>query len=125
MWVIGPGTLGIGAFVAVRARSRPALVCLGYAALFMGVFIATGAAYAKWFPWYFMPPLIPLAALQADGIGRTIGRFGSSAGRILMTFVVCWIMAMTLILSQDARVAETIANKRERSIRRSDPLAQP
>jgi hypothetical protein len=45
-----------------------------WAGVYVALFVGSGRAYATNFPWYFAPPLLPLAVLAAIGTAPLLGR---------------------------------------------------
>lgn len=97
----------------------------------VGALVLSGSAYARNFPWYFVPMLGPVALLGVIGLEAAAGRIGTRVRRWLPELG----MALVLVpiagwaLPRDQAHLEAYADRREhvyeRTARRLDDLLPP
>jgi hypothetical protein len=114
----------VGLWCMVRRRAAGVMPIVAFTALYATVFVGSGSAYARNFPWYFAPVLpaaylvtgIGCAQLWAAARGRVrwLARVGQGpiAGIVL---AVAWVTAMTFgPISRDVRTLTLVNGERER-----------
>ncbi len=80
-------------------RNRLAPV-LGWAGVYVGLFVAVGRGYAINFPWYFAPPLLALMLLAGAGLAPGLRRFEARADRFTK-----WLAPVGAVVGVAALVA--------------------
>jgi hypothetical protein len=71
--ILAPVAVFVGARTVLRERRAQLLAPIAFALVYAGAYVASGREYAVNFPWYFMPPLVPVALLAAAGLARFEG----------------------------------------------------
>jgi arabinofuranosyltransferase len=123
LWV----PLVIGAIALMRKRAVKVIPLVAFSVAYAGAFILAGRTYAIHFPWYFVPPLLLLYLVVAQGVlslVKGITRFLSSNPRTRQTITVScclmvavgWAFLMVVPLQKnETRLVEKFFEERERT----------
>jgi hypothetical protein len=115
--LVMPIAAAFGARRAWRARRASLVPIVGFAALYIASFVASGRAYAINFPWYFMPPLIAGDLVAAIGVQSLLTRWmPRRMPAALVGFAVVWALASAVPLKlAEARFERGSERERERT----------
>lgn len=123
LWImVIPAIAGIVRLVI--GKNRASLPLIVFTMLYAAMFIASGNFYAQFFPWYFVPILLGVFFLAADGIMvfiEWIAKFLTNrismnvAGTVAVVIGILWIFVMLGPMQADGEHFQAASDLRERS----------
>ena len=100
---VAPFAVVSGAWRGLRARNTRLLAACVFAAVYALAYVTSGRAYATYFPWYFLPPLVPFALLATLAVQRFVRP----------ATVAVWAVTMLVCCRLAARPLAAIVSERE------------
>lgn len=108
-------------FITSKVRASRYLPLVSFGLLYMAAYIFSGKEYARFFPWYFVPPLIsislPAGVFAAEAFSRMSGRVNSDLIRTswLSMCMVLWLALGVYPSYRGMKGAVFQCNHRERA----------
>jgi hypothetical protein len=101
--LLAPLVVAWGAWTCIRDR-RTTMVSPGlFAFIYIAAYVASGRAYATYFPWYFLPPLVPFALASTHALKRFLHP----------ATVAVWTVVMLVCCRLAARPLADVVSQRE------------